>query len=79
MAGRGVNTGKVDSHTATQTQDLDVISAFWTRQCQQSRGEKHGLVIRVRDQEQYTFVLESGEGCAQCAGVHPKGKYENGH
>lgn len=66
------------ARTAAQTQDLDVISVLWTRQSQQRGRKEHGLVVRVRNEEQDALVLQCGERGPEGAGVHPEAEEDEG-
>jgi len=56
----------------TQTQNLDMIPQRRLRQRQDRRGEKHSLVVRVRDEQTDALVAQLGESAARHAdGVQP--------
>lgn len=60
--------------TTTQTQDLDMISQAWVRQCQHRRREKHSLVIGMRNEQADALVAQLVESAPRNAhGVDPAG------
>ena len=59
------------ARTAAQAQDFDVVPRPWPRQGEHGRGEEHGLVVGVRDQEADALVAQGREACGRDAdGVH---------
>lgn len=62
-------TGTV--HTGAQTQDLNVVAGFRSRQSQYRRSKEHGLVIGVSNEQADALVVESRESRLNHAdGVH---------
>lgn len=63
-----------------EAEDLHVIAGVGCREGEKSRGEEHGFVIRVGDEEEDGFVGELGVGGAcEVGGEEPKGGDEDGN
>jgi hypothetical protein len=54
-----------------------MISKLWFRQSEQSRCEKHSLIVWMRDQEHNPFACQDGEGLGDQRGKNPQKDGDN--